>query len=139
MQGLEHADELAEKHRFDQKRIGPEFVGAIDIADFIRTAQDHDLQVCELRLLTEPLEHFKAVLARHFQVQQEQTGQGVAAAVGVFAVAVQIGDDFLAVIDDRKWIGEPGVPCGTAEHDDVVFVVFRQQNGCFPRNHSPAD
>ena len=50
---------------FNEERISTEFVRAVDVGTFLRGGKDHDPQGEEVGLLSNPLENFEAILARH--------------------------------------------------------------------------
>ena len=60
------------------------------------------MQLLEVGLLPDPGQHFKAVFARHVQVEQYSGGHRKLIAVAVGADSAKVGDRFLAPAGDLK-------------------------------------
>src|SRR5437660_12891333 len=82
-------------------------------------------------LLADPSENVEAILARHFQVEQQESRQGIIDRIGESAFSFQVGDCFLTIADDLKAIENIGPREGRAYEQDVVVRVLGEQNDRF--------
>jgi len=57
--------------RFEPQQLVSGSVSGIDVVDVFRGSQHDHRQFAQVRLLPNPLQHFKTIFARHFQIEQQ--------------------------------------------------------------------
>src|SRR6266850_2886285 len=103
-EGAHHGRVIDELQRFDQKGIGPELIGAIDVHDISGGSEDNNAQGFKAGLTANPLEQFEAVHFWHFEIEKNEVREWKFFAPGIFEVALEIGDGLLAVADNMEGI-----------------------------------
>lgn len=73
----EDFDHFTQGARFGEERVGAEFVSSVDVVFQAGVGHDDGWDDTAGLMIEHPFEDFKAVQARHFQVQQHASGKGV--------------------------------------------------------------
>lgn len=80
------------------------------------------------RIVLHPAQDIEAADARHLEIEKKKRGDRILAAVGVFAVSLQISDDFFAIGDDARRVLKRNVTEGALEKKGVTFIIFSDKN-----------
>jgi len=91
--------------RFHEVILRAEFFGSFDVSGFTGAGDDDDGCGLQFGPGLNPGEDFEPVEQRHFEVDQNEVGQGVLLAIGVEADAANIIDGLLAVADVYEAVG----------------------------------
>jgi hypothetical protein len=121
-------DQGTERHRLGQVRVHSHPVRVFDVALVRGGGQHDDGDMLEAGVALEFLQRLAAVLLGHFQVQQDEIGQGGGAGRGVRAAAVQIIQQFLAVADDAEVVVAAVLDQGLAHQQAVVGIVVGHED-----------
>jgi hypothetical protein len=116
--------------------VGAKGVGSVDVFRQGGGGEDDDGDEAALAVVAHPLDDFEARAAGHFEVEQNETGQGGVDAMLEFSGARKIFDGFFAVADDLEGIVDIRVLEGLPEEKNVIGIVFDDQNSS-PRFHIP--
>jgi hypothetical protein len=125
---VHHVDKAVEFDWFDKISVRPGVVSAIDIGIFARRREHDDRQAFQRWLGTNPIDDFKTIFARHFQVEQKQIRQRKHFPVPIAAVAAKIFYCIFTILHTVKRVGYLRLLEGALEEEDVILIVFRQQN-----------
>ncbi len=68
------------------------------------------------------MEHFKAVDARHVQVEQDYIGERIGVAIGI--LTEQIVECLLSVAPGDDLVGQPAAPERALCQFDIIRIVF---------------
>src|SRR5881396_264823 len=83
----------------------------------------------KLGMLPDPFEHFQACDPRHFDVQQNERGQGETVAVGIDTCAGEVSYSFFAILDVLQIEMGLGAAGGSTQELDVIGVIINVQDG----------
>ena len=72
----------------------------------------------------ERLENGEAVLSRHFEVTDDEGGEFVNCAIGIFSFAAEVSDGFGAIGDDVHRIGDVVRAKGALKQERIVWLVL---------------
>ena len=78
--------------------------------------------------MADPSQDFKSVQLGHFEIKQKQFREGIFGAIGIFSVAAQVRDDFLAIFDNEQWIENAALKKSSADNYDVIVPVFSEKD-----------
>ena len=108
--------------------VGAEFVGTFNIEGEGRGREDDHRDIPQVPLVLHPMQHIKAGRARHFDVEQHETRQRVAAPVRDRAFTGELLDRGLAVLDGLQRVGDTNFRERVLDEKHIVRVVFGIEN-----------
>jgi hypothetical protein len=111
-----------------EEGVGAEGVGTVDIADFLESAQHDGQQTFDRQFVAFPFENFEAVSVGHVDVEKQNSGKGVLAAIRVDPFSAQVSNNFAAGPDDASGIDNAGLGKGTLEQKQIVRTILCNQN-----------
>ena len=95
---LDEIGEILELQGFYEEGMGAEFVGAVHDFDVRFTGQDDNAEGLMGRILAQPFQNVPTAFSRHVEIEEQQNGERILAAIGVNSLAAQIGECFFSVI-----------------------------------------
>jgi hypothetical protein len=114
--------------RFYHESVGPKMIRALHVVPLSGRRKDDHGYRAQNRLLPEPLQHFHAAPPRHFQIENDETGQRVLRPVGKRIAAREIIDRLLSIAGDAERILNLGFAERPLKKRDIVFVIFDEQD-----------
>src|SRR4051794_33365145 len=94
--------------RFLEVSIGTEDITLMDIAFDGGRTEDDGRNHLAMRMLPKPAKNVVAVHSRHLEVAQQNVWERKGIAVGITAIALEVGDGFGAVEHVLQLIGQAG-------------------------------
>src|SRR5688572_9926496 len=128
MEGIQHQAKLAKVEGLAEKRIRAELVGTVDILRPLGRSQHNYQHPAKAGLAANPLQNFESVSARHFKIQKQESRKRIFRAIGEFAVAIQVSNDFVTVAHHLQGALVADVLKGATEHEDVILTVVGEKN-----------
>ena len=128
MEGIQHEAKLAKVQGLAKKRIRAELVSAIDILHALGGRKHDHQHPTKAGLTANPLQNFKSIFARHFEIEEQESWERILRPVGKLAVAVEVGNDFVAMADQLQGALIADILESATEHEDVILTVVGEKN-----------
>ena len=119
---------LLKIHVFDEKGIGAQLVGTVDVAEEVGGGEDDHRQTPDSILLPDPGKNIVTVDAWKLQVKEHERRERVFCPVLVFAFAGQVSNGFLTGAHHLEGNGHTAPSEGSSDQEDVILQILNQQN-----------
>ncbi len=123
----DHGDALVVEAGLHLEQIGAQFQRAADAIGLHRLGQDHHGEPAQL-LLPQPFEHGKAIADRHFQIKEQQIGEGGVIMTAADCRPAQPRDGFVAISGFGHDLQAICPAHGGAKQETVVRRIISNQN-----------
>jgi hypothetical protein len=109
---------------FDEKRVGSEPVGSVDVVESVGRGKHDHRQRPKAIALANPGKNLKPVHSWELQVQKDEGGQGEFGSIAVFTFTCEISQGLIAGPDDLNGIANESFVKGSSHEENVVLFVF---------------
>ena len=128
MKAAEKGEQFSRIGGFDDIGVGTEVIGAIDVALFGGRTEHDGNEALEFRSRSDVVEDIKAILARHFDVEQQKMGKGIGFPVFESTFAEEIIQDLLAIIKKAGLDWQARFFQRSLDQKNVMRIIFGNQH-----------